>query len=957
MANSFRRRPCVVGTLLVSLWALGWWAARAAADDSYPRVVRIDIECAEPIDEQGIRRLLPFDVGDELRPGSLDEARHLLELREVFETIDIDTAAGPGGLIVTLRLRRLPLVNLVRFAGNDALGDEELRRRTRLRSGSPLTTAARDYATGRITEAYEVEGFVDVRVEPVVLLVAPGEVDVQFAISEGKPLTVSVLDLMGVPESLHENLVGEIDLRVGDRYAEQTCRAAEQAIIRYLRTHGYYEVRVEASWSILAAHQGRLVFEIDSGPLFEVEFRGNEAFSDKDLLETMSLADRPIITDGTWRELARRAVRAYQEEGYYGARVVLVAVDTRKGPVPTKVVSFEVHEGAKLRVREVDFTGNHSVSTARLRSAMQTRPPSWIPWLRGVVVDDVLAEDLRRIIAVYHRRGFLSARIASSKVEEDDDALVVRIEVEEGVRVVVRDLQMVGFDVLVDRVPSIQTQVGKPLDQEKLESDRRALSVALATAGYIDAAVRVDATISEDGTDPRDASIAVTAEPGQQVRVGEVVVQNNFDTRGKVVLRELPFRSGDVLAPDQLLRGQGEVYKLGLFRSVTVRAEDDASKSAVRDVVVRVAEKPPGSFQWGLGYNTRDGFRGIGQVGYRNLQGLNRSISLRGQVDVDVDDTKPSQYLADLSYRMPDLLDTRTDGSLKFVAQRSQRDIDNFKLERLAFVPGVERPLWERTIGGIALQIDQTRVFDLAADIASESRSSKNPCVQESGRFVGSCPFDDEGRMFSVSIDPFLVRNDLDDEFRPKSGMFESVRLRLAPGVLGTDRALVKIVGQHSHYVPLHEFLTFIYAVRVGWARTLQGDEQVPIQERFFLGGRTTVRGFSENAVGPEARCDPDDPEEEKCPHHPLGGDVSINLNAEVQFPLLYGFLGAVFVDGGGVYLQTYNAKGENFRESAGVGLRYMTPVGPLSLDYGFKLDRRDGESLGQIHFSVGRVF
>jgi outer membrane protein insertion porin family len=511
----------------------------------------------------------------------------------------------------------------------------------------------------------------------------------------------------------------------------------------------------------------------------------------------------------------------------------------------------------------------------------------------------------------------------------------------------VATVEVEGVETIARPLPAPRTVAGAPLNYEAIEEDRQALRDALGDMGYADAEVGADVRIEDAGTAERAADVAFEVQTHGQIRVGRIIVQNNFDTRAEVITRELPFRSGDAFDPHRLLQGQGRVYQLGLFRSVTVRAAEEQREPGVRDVIVRVAEKSPGTFQWGLGYNTRDGFRGVGQVGYHNLKGLGRSVALRGQIDVEVGDAEPSQYLSDLTYRHPHLLDTLWSGSLKLLAQRSEREIDDFKLQRIAFIPGLERSLAAGVIAGIAWQIDETEIFDLASEIIAEGTHGCSDCKGM---------FDDEGSFFSMSFDPFIVRNALDDEFRPTRGTFESLRLRFAPAGLATDVPLVKIVGQHSHYVPIGEYLTFIYAVRCGWARALDSDDQVPIQERFFLGGRTTVRGFSENSLGPEARgqateADPNP----RTP--PLGGDVFVNINGEVHFPILYGVQGAVFFDGGGVYLQTYNARSERFREAAGIGLRYMTPVGPLSLDYGFKLDRRGSESLGEIHFSVGRVF
>lgn len=929
--------------------------AGAQSPDATVRIVRIDIQCGEPFDEEGVRRLLPFDIGDEYEPGSLEETRRLLALRGLFDEISVDAEPAAGGAAIRIRLRRMSLVNRIRFQGNDAVGDEDLRRLTRLRGGFPLTPEAQQYAIGRIRERYQTEGFPGVTVDGRVSPVAPGEVDVVFDIVEGPPVLLAAVEILGAPEPLLERLRHVVELDAGDRYVKTTQAQVAKEMIGILRDQRHYEARVGSAWKPGSLNQGRLTFEIQPGPLFEIDVRGNEQVSVEELLEPMHLRERSIVTDGTWRQAARRAVRLYQERGFHQAQVKLAAIDASDD---VKTIRYDVSEGPRFRIWRIGFDGNRALSDSALREVMQTRPPSWIPWHSGVLIDEILDQDLERIAALYRSRGFQLARVRSTTIRHDADSggLTVRLHVEEGDVVRIAAVHIEHAEVIAGKVPVLRTAVGAPLSSEAIEEDRRVLLAAFAATGHADAEVRSDVQIRGQGSGERAASVSFLTEPHGQLRVGRIVVQGNFDTRAEVILRELPFAQGDILDPDRLLVGQGRVYQLGLFRSVTVRAVEEPHARDVRDVVVRVAEKLPGSFQWGLGYNTRDGFRGVGQVGYHNLQGLGRSISLRAQLDVEPDDARPSQYLSDISYRQPRLLETLSSGSLKLLAQRSEREIDDFKLQRIAFIPSLERAIGAGMIAGLAWQIDQTEIFDLAREIAAEGTRNCSDCRRI---------FDDDGKFFSMSLDPFLVRNALDDEFRPTSGTYESLRFRIAPGGLATDVPIVKAVGQHSQYVPLGEYFTFIYAVRFGWARALENGRQVPIQERFFLGGRATVRGFDENAVGPEARGEPpaspastgdtEDPPKQGTP--PLGGDVSVNLNGEVRFPLLYGLRGAVFVDGGGVYLQTYNARGERFREAAGVGLRYMTPVGPLSLDYGFKLDRRGSESLGQIHFSVGRVF
>jgi outer membrane protein insertion porin family len=614
-----------------------------------------------------------------------------------------------------------------------------------------------------------------------------------------------------------------------------------------------------------------------------------------------------------------------------------------------------------------------------LRAVMVTHPPSWIPWRRGVLLDDVLDDDMKRLWYLYRRHGFEDAEIVDDRVHFDPERgrISLSIIIDEGRQTIVRRVECSGLAPVAVRLPKLTVEVGEPLDREKVDHDRRQLLSMLATAGYTEAKVQSHVDTEPSGT-TEAATVSFEAIPGVQQRVGTIIVQNNFDTRASVITRELPFKEGDPLDPQALLKGQTNVYKLGIFRSVTVRplraeSESDAvqapppsggaviPESAVsevavgppplllpesepeatpnqQDVAVEVTDKPAGSLQWGAGYNTRDGFRGFLEVSHDNLQGLARRLSLRGDFSLQPGDVTPDEYLGNLGFREPRLDGTGWTLRSNLIAQRSTRSVDQFSIERFAFIPALERMVLPGLQVGVETQTEQANIFDLNADVLAF-----NPR--------------DQGQLRTVSVGPFAVYDARDDPFVPHRGVFESLRLSVAPKQFGSDIPLFKIFAEHAQYVPLTDDLTYVYVLRGGWAHAYVNHEIVPIRDRFFLGGRQTVRGFAENSIGPTGTAD-----------DPLGGDLVVNVNTELRFPLLYGFGGVVFVDGGGVYLEdTTGAPGSclgcdsvsmhDFRRAAGLGLRYITPVGPLSLDYGFKLDRRADESVGEVHFAVGTVF
>ena len=922
----------LVGLLLLAV--AGRVGAQPAALVGQP-VVALTLECAAPIDEDGLRRLLPLRVGSVLDATTLDVARRRLEETELFTRIDLVAEPGIDGVAVRVRLVRKVVLNALRFRGNQTLSGDELRRVVHLQEGSPLTAELRDYAVKRMRERYVDEGFADVQVSARAGTRGPGEADLTFRIREGEPLRIGAIAVGGGAPLPADEIRRASGLKVGARYVRSKVRAAEKNVLQFVRTKRYYEADVESAWTLGADKRGTLAFTVDLGPLYEVQFTGNQHFSAPQLLDLMDLPRRPIITDGTWRELARRARRAYRDDGYYFADLQLTVEDE-----PTKRVRFTVTEGQRLHVAEVAFEGNRGLTAAELRAPMATRPPSWIPWRRGVLRDDVFDDDLKRLWHLYRAHGFQAAEIvdARRRVDAEHGAIHLTVVVDEGPQTIVRAVELEGFEVVGERLPKPTVVVGMALNPEAVEHDRQALVTAVAAAGYAHAEVTAQTETAADG-DTLAATVRFAAVPGEREEVGTIVVQNNFDTKARVITRELPFKPGRPLDPDALLRGQRNVYDLGLFRSVSVRPLDTTPPGPVHDIGVNVTEKAPGSLQWGAGYNTRDGFRGFMEVGYNNLQGLARRLSLRGDVSLDPSQPSQNEYLGDLGYREPRLFGSKWSLRADVIGQRSTRSVDQFSVERAAVVAALERSLVPGLKVGAEMQYEDANIFDVKPDVLAF-----NP--------------DDEGTLQTISVGPYAVYEGRDDPFVPHRGVFDSLRFRWAPDALGSDVPLVKLVFQHSHYIPLSDDVTFIYAARGGWSRALESGQQVPIRERFFLGGRTTVRGFGENDVGPLGAPIIDQYGRVNfAGGNPLGGDMALNLNSEVRFPLAYGLGGATFIDGGGVYLQDRPVRIEDFRRSAGLGLRYTTPVGPLSLDYGFKLDRRSGESVGEVHFSIGTIF
>ncbi|MEO8603746.1 MAG: outer membrane protein assembly factor, partial [bacterium] len=341
-----------------------------------------------------------------------------------------------------------------------------------------------------------------------------------------------------------------------------------------------------------------------------------------------------------------------------------------------------------------------------------------------------------------------------------------------------------------------------------------------------------------------------------------------------------------------------------------------------------------------------DGFTGNGETAFDNLGRRARRVYLRAQLSLLPEDVSSSQYLAVLGYREPRFLSSDWQWKVEMLGERSTRAIDQYSVQRASLGNGFSRSFLPRLQGGAEAQVEYADVFDV------------QPLAFRS---------EDEGTSWTTAVAPFLLYDGRDDPFAPTRGVFDTARFRYAlPGI--STVSFGKLNLQHSQAIPLASWLAFIYTARIGYGRTFDGEDVLPIRERFFIGGATTVRGYSENSLGPMSpRSEQDGVFKGEVV---LGGDLAMILNLEARVPIYGQLSAAAFLDTGGLFLVqcdsscettnhvTNNAfSWDNFRKGAGPGLRYMTPVGPISLDYGFKIDRRPGESLGEVHFSISGTF
>jgi len=341
-------------------------------------------------------------------------------------------------------------------------------------------------------------------------------------------------------------------------------------------------------------------------------------------------------------------------------------------------------------------------------------------------------------------------------------------------------------------------------------------------------------------------------------------------------------------------------------------------------MLLTVKERNAGAIEFGIGYGDYDRFRGFIEISHKNLGGYNRQINLRGEAG-----SIEKRYA--LGFKEPWFLNNPIDFRASLLKEE-KRSINietketRYETKRIGVMAGIEKGITETLKGSFLYQYEKIETFNI--------------------RPGAILTREDTGTLGISSINPSIILDTRDDPFNPSSGILTGLMTKFASRYLGSEVELYKIIFQGSWYLRLWKGTVLALSGRGGLGRGYGKTEEVPIIERFFLGGRTTVRGYPQDTLGPKG---PDGT--------PTGGNTFLLFNGELRFRLPKDFGLVTFVDAGNVWISPSPSKATGLRYTVGIGLRYETPVGPLRLDYGHKIEREAGESRGELHFAIGHAF
>jgi outer membrane protein assembly factor BamA len=868
-------------------------------EEEFVRAVRVDSEQRE--------RLLPF-VG--LVPGrALDReaVRRAVEL--IFATgrfedvvVELHREEGEEGVEVVFRPRPAPLLTGVRVQGDHVLSPSRAARAARLRPGEPLWPSRLERAARDIGLALARRGHLEALVEPEAVR-GPGGAEAVFRIRAGPRVRVRRAAVTGAPPApLLDDLVRPLP---GEVYRKEKADEAREKMRRRLASAGRWRAGVALRETYDPGPGAMdLVFDVTPGPRISLEARGAE-------LPARLLSDvRDLVREGgaTSDSLEAGAERIEAHLRAQGHREAIVRATTEKTP-SGETVAYELRPGPLATVATVDLRDADPLLLAGLRT-QPGRP----------LVDAAIEEDSRLLVARLEDRGHFEARV-EAEVADGGGTLPVVFIARAGPRAVVRSVEVEGPPLPLsadEKGPEeLAVRAGLPYRLRDVARSRDTLLSTWRRAGYLDARVRPEVALSEARDEAR---VSLVVEPGSRTLIEHVVLAGLDRTRDVVVEREMVLRSGEPFSFERVLESQRRLSGLGIFERVQI-GELESGRERRRDVVVSVQEAPRTSWSWGVGYSEQDRLRGSVEVTRRNLGGLGRTASVfaRGSF-------RGSRFL--LNLREPWLFGRKLDSFVTGFWEEEDRT--SFDYNRLGGIVQAGRALDARTSLILRYLYQDTNVFNVEVPIDEIDRQYRTYTVS--------------GPSASIIFDT------RDDPLEPKRGLFLGADLQLSTATLGGVRYLRGFL-QGASVRRVRADLVFVLSARLGLARTY-GDEAplLPLPERFFAGGDYGPRGFPVDEVGPKFVGTDGEV-------YPTGGNALLLGGAEVRYNVTRAFQLASFLDTGNVFPETGDLALSDLRWSAGLGLRYRTPIGPVRLDWGYVLDRQAGESPYRVHLTIGHAF
>jgi len=653
-----------------------------------------------------------------------------------------------------------------------------------------------------------------------------------------------------------------------------------------------------------------IIFTLQEMPMIRsIEITGNDDIDRDDIEKELSIEPKQLLNLNKVKSDEENIRKLYKKEGYLNAEVTHKIEESDK----SAAVIFQIKENRRVYIKTITFEGNKAYTTDELRDMMDVSEWGIFHFLTdsGLLDEEKLKQSIDKLTAFYHNNGYIDARIAEPEITYDQKWIYVKIAVTEGKQFKVGDVTITGDALNMDHAELMEKlRINKKdyFNRESIVKDLDYLTEACNNEGYAYANVS-PLTVPKEKEQKVDVTYNI--DKGNLVYIDRISILGNTKTRDKVLRRQIAISEGDLYNRKKLRSSYMRLTQLRYFEEIDFKTGKGPSDELM-DVNIEVTEKATGMVSLGAGYSARDKALVMAQVSQQNLFGRGQTLNLSASIGGE-----SSRY--ELSFVEPWLFDLPLWSKLN--VWNMENEYDSYDLETIGMGMTLGYPIWEQVKGYLGYEYSDDNVRNVA------STASKYIKRQE-------------GNITSSGVTVSLARDTTDDWMFPSRGSKNRISVEHTGTIFQGDTSYTKYNASSSWFSPLPLDNIFGIRGRAGYMNANEGKE-IPVFKRFYLGGINSLRGLRD--VGPKDESG-----------DVIGGRTMVCFNAEVLFPLIKdaGLKGVVFFDTGNVWESGYHLG--DMRETAGVGVRWYSPIGPLRLEWGHVLDRKDDEAASRWEFTIG---
>lgn len=891
------------------------------AQEQSPRIIEEIIIAGEGIQNaEQLIRILPFKEGDIFSLAEIAKGMNVLKKTGLFENILWETEERGNAVVVIISLTPVKFIKLIKFKGAFPLFESDLRKTIQIREGAPFDYEKIKKDEQRLEILLENEGYfnsqVTAKAEPDK---KTGDLILVFEISKG--FTYNLFDVRPHGNTVFSDFwIRSVFRRhMLLRYRRESLESAVVDLLDMYRSRGYFEARIKVRKIELDKVFRTVVvyLDIEEGEKAVVKMKGDKHISGRKLRKQMTLLEEQSIDEFDVGTSARKMEELYRSRGYRNVKVTytIEVKETKEGR--THFITFFIEPGEKVVVRKVVFKGRVEFTSSKLEKQILTGRKKHF-WQEPVLVDSVLADDVVALETFYKKWGFEDVQVATPELVFNKRGTKVKVyfPIQEGKQTTVGTVSFEGIEFFEpqDAMSALYLLPGVVFDSSQLAQDKQRLLLLYANHGfpYAEVAQRVEHENTPHG---RLVHITYSIRENERVHVGEFIIRGNYKTHARVLTREIELVQGGPFSYEELINSRRNLRSLGFLSAVrldTIGLEEGLDTA---HLLLLVQEARARSFDIGVGYDSEYG--PLASFGAKNLNllGLGKTgkLTLMGGGLLNQ---------AEITYSDPRFLGFRVMADIS--GALSYYDREAFDLMQASARFALFRRLSQK--------------FSLTFALRTEWNDLSNVIDQEAVADI------DVTENILSAIGPELVYDTRNDFINPSEGSLIISRVEFGEDFLNASN-WIKSFFHATHYYCGEGAAVLVLSLRFGHIEPI-GASLVPIQEAFFVGGSRTVRGYSEEGLGPHT-----------ADGKPIGGLDMIITNLELRFPIWNIIHGVLFVDSGQVASSIAEISIDNQLFTVGTGIRLYTPVGPVRLDWGYKLEPSPYEKRYRWHFSFGYPF